>query len=149
MKMMSCIGCAALAAIAFGGDQSGYLARIGPAPLRFQPPSKGPEVSVALPPLAMSDPPAPPSSEHEPTGTNDAVTVEESPETTSASSPPPAQPAVVVEPAFTPQMLLQYFNHKGTNANGNESSVILPYQFFPPSNPTIPPPPSKATYTKQ
>jgi hypothetical protein len=148
MKMMSCIGCAALAAIAFGGDHSGYLARIGPAPLRFQPPSKGPEVTVILPPLAMSDPPAP-GAEHEVIITNDTVTIEEAPETTSAASPPPKQPAVVVEPAFTPQMLLQYFNHRATNANDNESSVILPYQFLPPSNPTIPAPPSKATYTKQ
>lgn len=146
MKMMSCIGCTALAAIAFGGDHSGYLARIGPAPLRFQPPSKGPEVTVTLPPLVMSDPPAPPS---EPAViiTNDTVTVEEPSET--APTPLPQQPAVVVEPAFTPQMLLQYFNHKGTNGNGNESSVILPYQFLPPLNPTIPAPPSKATYTKQ
>jgi hypothetical protein len=146
MKMMSCIGSAALAAIAFGGDHSGYLPRIGPAPLRFQPPSKGPEVTVTLPPLVMSDPPAPPS-EHEVIITNDTVTVEEAPETT--PTPPPQQPAVVVEPAFTPQMLLQYFNHRGANTNGNESSVILPYQFFPPANPTIPAPPSKATYTKQ
>jgi hypothetical protein len=146
MKMMSCIGCAALAAIAFGGDHSGYLPRIGPAPLRFQPPSKGPEITVTLPPLAMSDPPAPPP-EHEVIITNDTVTVEEAPETEPA--PTTQQPAVVVEPAFTPQMLLQFFNRKGTNANGNESSVILPYQFLPPSNPTIPAPPSKATYTKQ
>jgi hypothetical protein len=148
MKMMSCIGCAALTAIAFGGDHSGYLPRIGPAPLRFQPPSKGPEITVTLPPLVMSDPPTPPS-EHEVIITNDSVTVEEAPETSSASSPPPPQPAVVVEPAFTPQMLLQFFNHRGTNAHGSESSVILPYQFLPPSNATIPPPPSKATYTKQ
>ena len=147
MKMMSCIGCAALTAIAFGGDHSGYLPRIGPAPLRFQPPSKGPEITVTLPPLVMSDPPAPPS-DREVIITNDTVTVEEAPET-ALPPPPPQQPTVVVEPAFTPQMLLQYFNQRGTNAHGGESSVILPYQFLPPSNPTIPPPPSKATYTKQ
>src|SRR5205809_1317897 len=147
MNMMSCIGFTALAAIAFGGDHSGYLPRVGPAPLRFQPPSKGLELTVALPPLAMSDPPAP---AHEVIITNETLTIEEPPETAPTALPQQQQPAVVPEPAFTPQMLLQFFNHKGTNGNGsgNESSVILPYQFLPPTTPSIPAPPSKATYTK-
>jgi len=142
MKTLSLIGLAAAGVIAFGGNPPGYLSRIGPAPLRFQPPPKGPEVTVILPPLAMSDPPAP---AHE-VITNETVTVEapEQPAPTVVSSP-----AVVVEPAFTPQMLLQFFNRNGTNATNLEPSVFVPYQFTPPSMPVIPAPPSKATYTKQ
>jgi translation initiation factor IF-2 len=134
------IGTAALAAISFGGKPIGYLARIGPAPLRYQAPAKGPEVTVMLPPLVMSDPPAPP---HEVT-TNETVTVEAPVQPAPAPAPAPAP--VVAEPAFTPQMLLPYFKSNGTN---QEPAVILPYQFTPPAAPVIPAPPSKATYTKQ
>lgn len=137
MKIMSCIGLTALTAMSFGGNPNGYLTRVGPAPLRFQAPPKGPEVTVALPPLAMSDPPAP---AHEVT-TNETVIVEAPKQ---APTPPP-QPVAVAEPAFTPQMLLQFFNRSGTN---QEPSVIVPYQFTPPSTPVIPAPPSKATYQK-
>jgi hypothetical protein len=139
MNMMSCIGFAALAAISFGAKPVGYLARIGPAPLRFQAPCKGPEMTVNLPPLAMSDPPA--TSEVK---TNETIIVE--------APVQPALPLVVVasptpvETAFTPQMLLQFFNRNGTN---QEPNVIMPYQFSPPATAVIPAPPSKATYTKQ
>ena len=143
MKMMNIIGLTAAVAMSFGGNPTGYLARIGPAPLRFAPPAKGPEVTVNLPPLAMSDPPAP---AHEVT-TNETVTVEAPPQTVATTSPLPP-PAVVVEPAFTPQMLLQFFNRNATNAISQEPPVVVPYQFTPPSTPVIPAPPSKATYTK-
>jgi hypothetical protein len=139
MNITIMIGMTALAAISFGGKPIGYLARIGPAPLRYQPPAKGPEVTVALPPLAMSDPPAP---AHE-VITNETATVEAPVQAAPAPSPAPAP---VAEPAFTPQMLLQYFNRTGTN---QEPSLVVPYQFTPPSAPVIPAPPSKATYTKQ
>src|SRR5829696_4791466 len=125
MKTLSLIGLAAAGVIAFGGNPPGYLSRIGPAPLRFQPPAKGPEVTVILPPLAMSDPPA---LAHE-VITNETVTVEA-----------PEQPA---------PMVVQFFNRNGTNATNLEPSVFVPYQFTPPSMPVIPAPPSKATYKKQ
>src|ERR1044071_5589979 len=58
MKMIFMIGIGAVAAISFGSEPIGYLAKIGPAPLRFQSAPKGPEVTVILPPLKMSEPPA-------------------------------------------------------------------------------------------
>ena len=141
MNILS-IGVAALAVISFGAKPVGYLCRVGPAPLRFQAPCKGPEVTVALPPLIMSDPPAPATE----VKTNETVTVEApaQPAPVVVTTPPPVQ----IEPAFTPQMLLQYFNRGGGGTN-HESSVILPLQFSPPTAPVIPAPPSKATYTKQ
>jgi hypothetical protein len=142
MKNMSIIGLTAAAVMAFGANPAGYLARIGPAPLRFAAPAKGPEATVNLPPLVMSDPPAP---AHEVT-TNETVTVE-TPQAVATTSPA-VQPAVVVEPAFTPQMLLQFFNRNGANATNQEPAVVAPYQFTPPANPVIPAPPSKAAYTK-
>jgi hypothetical protein len=140
MNTVFFIGIAAMAAISFGAKPVGYLARIGPAPLRFQSPCKGMEMTVALPPLVMSDPPA----------TNQVTTINETEIVEAPAQPAPtavvAPPPAVVEPAFTPQMLLQFFNRNGTN---QEPTVIMPYQFTPPATPVIPAPPSKATYTKQ
>ena len=139
MNSLIFVGVAAFAAITFGGKPCGYLARIGPAPLRFQAPPKGPDYTVALPPLKMSEPPP----ELREVTTNETATLQQP----VAITPPPAQPAVVpTEPAFTPQMLLQFFHQNSTNY---DASVIVPYQFNPPSAPIIPAPPSKATYTKQ
>ena len=143
MKIMNIIGLTAAVAMSFGGNPTGYLPRIGPAPLRFAAPSKGPDITVNLPPLVMSDPPAP---AHEVT-TNETVTVEAPPQPVATTSPPP-QPAVLVEPAFTPQMLLQFFNRNGAKSTNQEPAVVVPYEFTPPGSPVIPAPPSKATYTK-
>ena len=143
MKIMNIIGLTAAVAMSFGGNPTGYLARIGPAPLRFAAPSKGPEITVNLPPLVMSDPPAP---VHEVT-TNETVTVEAPPQQVATTSPAP-EPTVVMEPAFTPQMLLQFFNRNGANATNREPAVVVPYEFTPPGSAVIPAPPSKATYTK-
>jgi hypothetical protein len=141
MNLIGCLGFTALAAISFGAKPVGYLARIGPAPLRFQAPAKAPDVTVALPPLVMCDPPP---EKHEVT-TTEPVTVE-----TPEPAPTPivvASPAARVEPEFTPQMLMQFFHRTGTN---NEPSVVMPFQFIPPAaEPIIPAPPSKATYTKK
>src|SRR5438105_5903916 len=120
MNAVFLVGIGAMAAISFGAKPVGYLARIGPAPLRFQSPCKGMEMTVALPPLVMSDPPA----TNQVTTTNEQVIVE--------APVQPAQPLVVApppvaaEPAFTPQMLLQFFNRNGTN---QEPTVVMPYQF--------------------
>src|SRR3954471_7114508 len=121
MKILSCIGFAALAAISFGANPVGYLAKIGPAPLRFQAPAKGPEATVALPPLAKSDPPPAP---HDEVITNETATIEapaQPPQSVVVEAAPAPKP---VEPAFTPQMLLQFFNHNATN---QEPSVITPF----------------------
>src|ERR1044072_3774000 len=58
MKTICMIGMVAVAAISFGSEPIGYLAKIGPAPLRFQSAPKGPDVTVILPPVKMSEPPA-------------------------------------------------------------------------------------------
>jgi hypothetical protein len=140
MNTIFVIGFAAVAAISFGSEPVGYLAKIGPAPLRFQTPPKGPEVTVMLPPLKMSEPPA----ELREVTTNEIAAVE----TTVEPAPPVVvtSPPVATEPAFTPQMLLQFFNRNSTNY---DTSLVLPYQFTPPVAPIIPAPPSKATYTKK
>lgn len=139
MNALIFVGVAAVAAMSFGGKPVGYLARIGPAPLRFQAPPKGPDHTVALPPLKMTEP----APELREVTTNEIAIVE----TPVAPTPPPAQPIIApTEPAFTPQMLLQFFNQNSTNY---ETSVFVPYQFNPPVTPLIPAPPSKATYTKQ
>src|SRR5690349_18737721 len=120
MKIMSIIGLTVAVAMSFGGNPTGYLPRIGPAPLRFAAPSKGPDITVNLPPLVMSDPPAP---AHEVT-TNETVTVEAPPQSVATTSPPP-QPPVVVEPAFTPQMLLQFFNRNGSTSTNQEPHAVV------------------------
>jgi hypothetical protein len=142
MNIIGSIGFAVLAAISFGAKPPGYLPRIGPAPLRFQPPAKSPELTVALPPLVMCDPPP---EKHE-VMTNDAVTVEAPVQT----PPPPVVvgPAPVrAQPDFTPQMLMPFFTNHGTN---QAPQMMVPFEFIPPAaTPTIPAPPSKATYTKK
>ena len=96
-----------------------------------------------LPPLAMKDPePAPIENLKSPVETN-APPIVEMP-TPGPVAPMPTMTAPM-EPILTPQMFLQFFNDKnGTNRDYN---VVLPYQFTPPTAPTIPAPPSRATYT--
>ena len=142
MSIGYCVGLAAAAVIWMGGKpSSGYLARIGPAPLRFQPPPKGPDVTAALPPLAMSDPKPVEEFLGPPAPTNAPVAVATVVEPAPAPAPVAVAPA---EPIFSPQMLIQYFNSDGTNQNMN---VLVPYQFTPPPA-GIPAPPSRATYIK-
>src|SRR5437870_13788206 len=111
MNIIGCLGLVAIVTISFGAKPVGYLARSGPAPLRFQAPAKNPEMIVGLPPLVMCDPPA--ATPHEPM-TNETTTIEApvpSPTTPLVVAPPSAR----VEPEFTPQALLQFFNRNGSN----------------------------------
>ena len=140
MNTVIFVGMAAMAAISFGAKPVGYLARIGPAPLRFQTPCAGPEMSVELPPLKMSEP-APALRE---VTTNEITFVDAPVDNTPALIV--SSPATPIEPAFTPQMLLPFFTRYTTNS---EASVMFPYHFSPPVAPVIPAPPSKATYTKK
>jgi hypothetical protein len=134
------MGLTALAAVWMGAKPTGYLARIGPAPLRFQAPAKGIDQSVVLPPLAMKDPEPAPELIGPPPPTNVVSTVEPQP----APTPAPAPAPVETQPTFTPQMLLRFFNGSGTN---QEFNGLVPYQFSPPPTTSIPAPPSKAVYT--
>jgi hypothetical protein len=140
MNISYCLGLAATVAIWMGPKPAvGYLARLGPAPLRFQPPPKGPSEFGPLPPLAMTDPEPPLEVLGPPPPAERPPVVE-----TIASGQPVPAPVTQVEPVLSPQMFLQFFNDKnGTNRDFN---VVLPYQFTPPPANNIPPPPSRATY---
>ena len=142
MNIGICVGLTAAAVIWMGPAPSvGYLKRVGPAPLRFLPPPKAPsEMAPLLPPLAMKDPEPPPAEFFGPPIDMNALPVVETP----APAPVVTTPTVPMEPVFTPQMFLQYFNDRnGTNRDFN---VVVPYQFTPPQAPNIPAPPSRATY---
>jgi hypothetical protein len=129
----------AVASVAAAG--SGYLACVGPAPLRFRevPPPVTNQVVLAVPdpePVATIASPAPfgpmpelrPPSSEPPAITNEAASA--IPDTTSP------------EEVVSPQMLLKYFNK---STNGASSSVVMPMGFTPPKSPE--PPASKATYS--
>jgi hypothetical protein len=140
MKISYCLGLAVTVAVCAGPKPVGYLARLGPAPLRFQPPPKGLSEIGPLPPLAMTDPDPPIEFVGPPPPAEPAPVVE----TTTAPAQPAPGPVVQVEPVFTPQMFLQFFNDKnGTNRDFN---LVVPYQFMPPPATTIPAPPSRAIY---
>lgn len=141
MTIGHCMGLTAAAVIWLGGKPSpGYLAKVGPAPLRFKAPAKGPEATVALPPLVMTDPPPPPPEEYgPPPPTNAPVAVVE---TVAPPEPAPVQ-TVALPPVLSPQLLIPFFNRSGTN---QDVGVVVPYQFSPPAA-TIPAPPSRAVYS--
>jgi hypothetical protein len=142
MNIALCVGITATAVIWMGPQPgAGYLARVGPAPLRFQPPPKNLSELGPLPPLAMSDPePAPVENLKPPIETNAPPVVE----TTETPAPVPVAPQVgPAEPAWTPQMFVQFFNER--NGTNHDFNVVLPYSFMPPAT-TIPAPPSRATY---
>ena len=144
MNIALCVGLAATAVIWMGATPGvGYLQRVGPAPLRFQPPPKPLSELGPLPPLAMKDPePPPPEILGPPMVTNAPPAVVETKVT-----PAVVAPMAPVEPVFTPQMFVQFFNDRnGTNGPNHDYSVVVPYQFIPPPATSIPAPPSSAIY---
>jgi hypothetical protein len=153
-----CLLCLILPAVAWTGP--GYLATVGPAPLRFWSPAR-PQPA----PVATNTPPPVVSAQ---TGTPDpydylaafgSPTTVPMPQTTSnvemnAASQPPQQPGALqpvasqpgaLQPGdvVSPQMLLQYFNK---NTNGTGAGIIAPVNLSAPHNNT-PPPSSSATYS--
>ena len=147
-----CLLCLALPALAWSGP--GYLAIVGPAPLRFWSPSHvkyGPVVA------ATNTPPSAVSAQTETPDPYDFLAAFGSP--TAVPVPAPMQPvapdiemkAVSANPqqgalqpgdVVSPQMLLKYFNK---NTNGTGAGIIAPLNLTPSSNPQ--PPPSSATYS--
>jgi hypothetical protein len=150
-----CLLCLALPALAWSGP--GYLAIVGPAPLRFWSPSH-----AKYGPVTASTNSAPSAAQ---TGTPDPYDIFNafgSP--TYVPTPGPMQPVapdvemkaasanpqpVIGQPStvppgdvVSPQMLLKYFNK---NTNGTSTGIIAPLNMAPSSNPT--PPPSSATYS--
>jgi len=146
MNIVLCVGLAATAVIWMGPTHGvGYLKRVGPAPLRFQPAPKPLSELGPLPPLAMKDPepPAPEFFGPPMSATNAPPVVE------TTVTPAVVTPMAPVEPLFTPQMFVQFFNDRngnGTNGPNQDYSVVVPYQFVPPPATSIPAPPSSATY---
>jgi hypothetical protein len=165
MKLL-CILCLAIPAIAWTGP--GYLATVGPAPLRFWSP---PHVKPAPVSVKTDTPPAAVSASTETPDPYDFLAAFGSPTSVpipmpmpqvttnvemNAASQPPQQPVTpqpvasqpgALQPSdvVSPQMLLQYFN-KGTNGNGAAAGIIAPIDLSVPHNNT-PPPPSSATYS--
>lgn len=143
MSLLNYIGVSAASALViFAGPKiqpRGYLAKVGPAPLRYRAPSLPPELIIPLPPLAM---------------TNEVEKIAPV-ETTASTNEPTAQPVVVTtnapvaaapvtgEGLLTPQMFVQFFNKDGSS--NAPVSVIAPIPFSPPPS-SIPAPPSRATY---
>lgn len=142
MSITHCVGLTAVAVIWMSGKpNAGYLATIGPAPLRFNIPARGQDVTVILPPLAMKDP--------EPEVEFYGPPVPSTPLAPVTAAAPAAMPVIAppTDPmtTFTPQMLIQFFSGDATNHDYN---VVMPVPFSPPPA-SIPAPPSRATYTKQ
>jgi hypothetical protein len=166
MKFL-CILCVAMPALAWTGP--GYLATVGPAPLRFwsAPHIKPAPVVVIVtnaPPAAVSAPAETPdpydflAAFGSPTAVPIPMPMQQV--TTNvemnAASQPPQQPVApqpvasqpgALQPSdvVSPQMLLQYFN-KGTNGNGAAAGIIAPLDLSVPHNNTQPPP-SSAGYS--
>ncbi len=150
----------------------GYLAKIGPTPLRFRP-APAPKALVSLPlldksqsPLATDATPTPnPPVQPAATPTPDNFGIPDSdsnidslPDTSNMESmlPQPiarssdtqiAAPAANEMLVVTPQMLIDYFKPMAGATNGAGVSVLMPVHFTPP----IPsaPPSSRATYKTQ
>jgi len=146
---------------------SAYLPKVGPSPLRFQPPPRR-VVPLTLPSLAMADP-APPQAQPRPGPSPfEAPTkVEESPpdlwETFLADAINPApDPAVTAlpreqapteppvappPPNVTPQMLVKFFNQPPGASNRVGGEFLVPPGFFRPATPPGGGASSTATYT--
>jgi hypothetical protein len=149
-----CLLCLALPALAASGP--GYLATVGPAPLRFWSPSRpkpAPVVTNTPPVTATPTEIVTPNpydflaafnasqsattrSNAENPGDNPAQPAEATNEMDSSTQPP--QPGDVV----SPQMLLKYFN-KSTNGTG--TGIIAPLDLSTPR--ATPAPSSSATYS--
>lgn len=143
MSLLHCMGFSAAALVIFAGPKiapRGYLAKTGPAPLRYKPPAIAPELVIPLPPLAMTNE-VEKVSETIVTNAPPAEPVELPQPTPSTNALPFAVPVRIDDP-FTPRMFVQFFNQGSTNA---PVSVIAPVPFSPPSA-SIPAPPSSATY---
>lgn len=132
----------------------GYLATVGPSPIRFAPVVPRYDPGKVLPPLDMGDAPEIETTETLTTEKTDDATAGSEPTPTidgtaariETTQPPPPESIVITpqsQPQFpevrpgqneiTPQMLLRYFTNEGTNAIGKEVLVPLQVEFTPPA----------------
>jgi hypothetical protein len=130
--LVAVFGCTVLA-----GPQRGYLATLGPVPLRFQASPLPPTVVCVLPPPAREVPvaSAPVCLQQMSQPTNETVAVQ-----SPAPVAPSTMPETTNEAIVTPQMLLEFFRQKA----GHDTSVVLPLNFVPPQSSYRPS--STATY---
>jgi hypothetical protein len=131
----------ALAIAGLAAASPGYLACVGPAPLRFRPVPLPFTNQVVLPapdpePVATISSPVPfgPMPELPPPSAEPVAIINQA----TSGIPDTTRPEEVV----SPQMLLKFFNK---STNGASSSVVVPMGFTPPKSPE--PPASKATYS--
>ena len=148
------------AGVTFAGS-SGYLAKVGPVPLRFQTNISN-DARVVLPPLRTDDSSSlPPASEEkdtsadpaiESTATRPAVATENSSpvlvdplnQVSTNSVPPASGINNETNAVISPQMLLRFFQPSGSGARA-EAVVVVPPVFSPPR--PVTPVSSSATYT--
>ncbi len=149
-KVLYCLILGCLAVATTGISNPGYLAIVGPVPLRFERVPRPPAKKFVLP----IPPPEPVADQPKmPTKPLPSSTLSEHVASGPATPPPPAPPQMgpagqsalapaPQEGAISPQMLLKFFNKTATSTNS--TSVIAPMDFSPPGI-TAPPPPSAAT----
>lgn len=137
---------------------AGYLAVVGPAPIRLQAAPKPPSPLLKLFPLAAPSVPSIPSDTNRvvvPVSTNAALASANS-ETITVTSPAPEgtdptvtnrlpelAPATPPNETLTPQMLVPFFHRKSDGPAGKETGVFGSMSFTPPRPETRPS--SKAT----
>jgi hypothetical protein len=131
---------------ACASPQIGYLACVGPAPLRFASvmrfstnhftmplPVEDPKVEMPLPKVVTPAPPTQLGPTQPPVAIQDPV-----------PAPQPFVQSAQPDGVVSPQMFLKYFN-KPINGTNGTTSFVTPYGFTPPR--TIEPSGSKATYS--
>ena len=153
-----------VASACLGAPGPGYLARLGPNPIRFQPAMQASLTRVSLPPLQIREVQAVRTTNSEP----DQVAAGGNPNSsglaalsrtmaTNQVASPTNQPAITANlnpllspleanaPAEAMPQLLHYFNQMPTPQGGAATGTVLPISFVPaiPNNP----PPSSATYS--
>ena len=153
---------AVIASACLGAPSPGYLALLGPNPIRFQPPPQATLTRVSLPPLQMREVKGPVVTNTEPelpaaagtpippalpmplapSSTNQLAGLTNQPSAPGHFTPFPTEPTM---PAEAIPQLLHFFNQMPMSHGGNGSSTVVPINFVPaiPNNP----PPSSATYS--
>jgi hypothetical protein len=130
----ACFGLATLASA-----RSGYLAVVGPSPLRFQQPRPPP--LAQLPPLPKEQPAPAVSAPPERVSPPDVTVVSQwvAPVVAGAAT------TDTNEAAVTPGMLVETFRQRVRGDQPRETAVVLPLGFVPPAPPAKKPS-STATY---
>jgi hypothetical protein len=128
--------------MALSPTQAGYLATVGPSPLRFQAPP--PQLLVRLPPLPKEELPPPipmPVAKEAP---NITITSQSGDFTSAAVLAPTGG---TNETAITPETLVQFFRQNTAQGKSPDNAVVLPLNFAPPA--PAGKPSSTSTYEEQ